>query len=211
MEENSEPKIEKKANKKKIFTIVGVVAGVILIATAAFIGGRFLNQRASLGGGLIQAGGPGGGEGSIVAMSIEMIPAPELPTTAPEVAGTLAERKDNSLFIQTFSMDTTGGGTGVVVVSGSAASADGPVTNISGTSGPKVEVVVTNNTKIYKDVTPMNLNPGERTTKIQQTVEPASLNDISSQTMITVWGRKVGDRVIADVIAFTNPTTITQP
>jgi hypothetical protein len=211
MEEKTEPKIEKKTNKKKVFTIVGVVAGVIVIAAAAFIGGRFLNQRASLGGGLMQVGGAAGG-GNVVSMSVEIIPAPELPTTAPDVTGLLAERKDNSIFIQTFSMDTTGGGTGVVVSSSSASSTNGVVTSgSSNNNGPKVEVVVTNDTKIYKDVTSMTLNPGDGPTKIQQVMEPGSLDDITSQTMITVWGRKVGDRVIADIIAFTNPITFTTP
>jgi hypothetical protein len=58
----------------------------------------------------------------------------------------------------------------------------------------------------------MNLNPGEEgNTRIQQVVAPGSLDDLTTQTMITVWGRKVGDRVIADVIAFLNPVMITNP
>ena len=211
MEENLEPKIENKPNKKKILTIVGIVAGVIVLVAAAFIGGRFLNQRATQGGSLISLGGTTGG-GNAVAMSVQIIPAPELPTTPQDVTGLLAERKDNSLFIQTFSMDTTGGGTGVVVSSSSSTSGDGTtITSGSTNDGPKVEVVVTKDTKIYKDVTPMTLNPGDGPTTIQQVMAAGSLDDITSQTMITVWGRKVGDRVIADVIAFTNPMTITQP
>jgi hypothetical protein len=212
MEENMEPKIEKKTNKKKVFTIVGAVAGVIVIAAAAFIGGRFLNQRASPGIGLIQVGGAPGG-GNAVSMSIEMIPAPELPTTAPEVSGTFTERKDNILYVQTFSMDMGSGG-GVVVSSASGSSSDDPgSTIVSGPSntGPKVEVVVTNDTLIYKDVTAFDMNPGEGTTKIQQVVEPGNLDDLATQTMLTVWGRKVGDRVIAEVIFYSMPVTVTGP
>jgi len=208
MEENMEPKIEKKTNKKKVFTIVGVVAGVIVIAAAAFIGGRFLNQRASPVGGLMQVGG-GSGAGGAVSMSVEVIPAPELPTTQPELTGTLAERKDNSIFIQTFSMDTGGGG--VQVMSSSSASSVETTGAAPNNSGPKVEVVITNDTKIYKDVTEWDFSSSEGTKKIQQTVEPGDLDDLTKQTMITIWGRKVGDRVIADVIVYSNPISITAP
>ena len=210
------PEVTKKSNKT--LTIVGVVVGVLVIAAAAFIAGRFLNQRQAGGTGIMPAaniGGPGGmtiGGGSAVSMQIQVIPAPELPTTPPDVTGLLAERKDNSLFIGTFAMDTTGGGTGVVAISGSSSAADtGPAISVSGNSGPKVEVVVTNETKIYQDVTPFPTNPGEGTTSIQQTMAPGSLDDIGSMTMITVWGHKSGDRVIANVIAFTNPMIITNP
>ena len=207
MEENMEPKIEKKTNKK-VFTIVGVVAGVIVIAAAAFIGGRFLNQRASPGGGLMQVGG-GSGAGGAVSMSVEVIPAPELPTTQPELTGTLAERKDNTIYIQTFSMETGGGG--VQVMSSSSSSSVETTGAVPNNSGPKVEVVITNDTKIYKDVTEWDFSSSEGTKKIQQTVEPGDLDDLTKQTMITIWGRKVGDRVIADVIVYSNPISITAP
>jgi hypothetical protein len=208
MEQNLEPEIETKPNKKKGLIIAGVIAGVIVIAAAAFIAGRFLNQRLAPTG-LISVGG---GEGGVVSMAVEFSPAPELPTTAPEVSGIYAERQDNTIYVQTFSMDTGSGG-GVIVSSSSVSSSDDPSVVVSGpsNSGPKVEVVVTNDTLIYADVTPITMNPGEETTKIQQVVEPGNLDDLTTQTMITVWGRKVGDRVIADVIAYSNPVTFTTP
>jgi hypothetical protein len=208
MEQNMEPEIETKPNKKKGLIIAGVIAGVIVIAAAAFIAGRFLNQRLAPAG-LISVGG---GEGNVVSMAVEFSPAPELPTTAPEVSGIYAERQDNTIYVQTFSMDIGSGG-GVVVGSSSNSAADTSQAVVSGpsNSGPKVEVVVTNDTLIYADVTPMNLNPGEETTKIQQVVELGTLDEMTTQTMITVWGRKVGDRVIADIIAYSNPVMITVP
>jgi hypothetical protein len=210
MEQNLEPEIETKTkNKKRGFLIAGVIMGVVVIAVAAFIGGRFLNQQLAPAG-LMSLGG---GEGGMVSMSVEIVPAPELPTTAPDVTGTFAERQDNTIYVQTFSMDMGSGG-GVVVSSSSVSSSDGePSVVVSGpsNSGPKVEVVVTNDTLIYTDVTPMNLNPGEETVKVQQVVEPGNLDDLTTQTMITVWGRKVGDRVIADVIAYSNPVMLTVP
>ena len=207
MEQNLEPKIENKTNKKKVITILGAVAVVLLVAAAAFIGGRLLNkQQSSMG--LLSLGG----EGNVVSMAFEMIPAPELPTIAPEVTGTFVERKDNTIYVQTFSMEMGGGG--VVVSSSVEGSSSGPSTDMvisNANTGPKVEVVVTNDTLIYTDVTPMTMNPGEGTTKVQQVVERSNLDDITTQTMITVWGRKVGDRVIAEVIAYSNPIMIKAP
>jgi hypothetical protein len=205
MNENMEPKVEKKTNKKKMFTIVGVVAGVIVLVAAAFIGGRFLNQRGVQTNSVL----PAGGSGVAITGPLEFSPASELPTTQPELTGTLAERKDNTIYIQTFSMDTGGGG--VQVMSSSSASSVETTGAVPSNSGPKVEVVITNDTKIYKDVTEWDFSSSEGTKKIQQVVEPGDLDDLTKQTMITIWGRKVGDRVIADVIVYSNPISITAP
>jgi len=198
MEENMEPTTEKKSNKKKIFTILGVVIGVMLIASAAYIGGRLLNRSGNpSGGNLLNAGG---GSGVVLSGMVNITPALELPTTQPEVVGTYVKRQDNSIFLQKFSMDTSGGG---VSVSSSAVGAGS--SNPSANKGPQQEVVITNKTMIYTDVTQFSSN---QNTTIQQVVKQATLDDISPQTMITVWGHKDGNRVIADVILYTTPMTV---
>jgi hypothetical protein len=208
MEQNMEPNLESnsetKPKRKKGLIIAGVVAGVVVIAAAAFIGGRLFNQRFSPIGLM-----PLGGEGGTVSMAIQFNPAPELPTNAPEVTGSFAERQDNTIFIQTFSMDSGSGG-GVVMMS-SSDTGEGSSVYTSGNEGPTVEVVVTNDTVIYADITPMNLNPGDESVEVQQVVGPGNLDDLTTQTMVTVWGRKVGDRVIAEVIAYSNPVMIQAP
>jgi hypothetical protein len=204
LEQNLEPTNETKPKRKKGLIITGVVVSVVVIAAAAFIGGRLLNQRFSPIG-LVPMGGGGG----VVSRAIQFNPAPELPTSAPEVSGTFAERQNNTIYIQTFSMDTGSGG-GVVVMS-SSDSGEGSSVYTTGNEGPKVEVVVTNETVIYADITPMNLNPGDETTEVQQVVGPGNLDDLTTQTMVTVWGRRVGDRVIAEVIVYSNPVMITGP
>ena len=60
-------------HKKKIYFIVATAA--LVISAAAFIGGRFLNQRINASG----------------MISVNIIPAVELPTTSPEVTGPLIE------------------------------------------------------------------------------------------------------------------------
>jgi hypothetical protein len=145
-----------------------------------------------------------GGQDGMMASSIELLPAAELPTSRPEITGSFAERKDNSIFVQAFSMDGTtssmsGGSTGRVIAVGS----DAPANN-----APKVEVVITNQTKIYRDSTDFGKPQPGKSTTIQQTVEPGSLDDLHAQTMVTVWGRKNGDRIIADVISYSIPVLI---
>jgi hypothetical protein len=40
---------------------------------------------------------------------------------------------------------------------------------------------------------------------IQQVVQPGTLDDLGQDSMITVWGQKTGNRIIADVLVYTLP------
>ncbi len=88
------------------------------------------------------------------------------------------------------------GGGGEDVVAGSPVDLD---------SGPKVEVVVTNETTIYRETTEFKEPSSSETQTIQQTVEELTLDELSSQSMVMVWGRKSGDRIIAEVLFYSNP------
>ncbi len=59
---------------------------------------------------------------------------------------------------------------------------------------PKVEVIGTGETIIYRD----NFEFGQ--SSIRQTVEETTLDYLDSQMLITVWGRNNGDRVIAEIV-----------
>ena len=151
----------------------------MLIATAAFIAGRFLNQR------LISSG----------SVSVAIVPAVERPTTPPEVTGAFAERQDNTLIIETRSL----GANGVAVVSSTGGRSE---------SGPLVEVVVTNETIIYRETMQLSapLSGGPQT--IQQSVEVATLDDLDARFMVMAWGRKSGDRIIVEVLMYSNTEMI---
>jgi hypothetical protein len=182
---------------KRTYVIFGGV--VVLVAAAAFIGGRLLNGQA---GPLDFFPMMGGGR---VSMAIDMIPAPELPTTEPDTRGSLVERKDNTIILREFSMELGRGG---VVIVERASGGGGPMMSGGPGSedGPKVEVVITNETIIYRDATDMpEPSAIEEQMTIQQAVEPGTLDDLTSNTMIMVWGRKSGDRFIADVIMYSTP------
>ena len=189
---------------KKTILVFGIL--IVIVGAAAFIGGRMLNGNLGPLGLRI----PMGGGGDVVTVSIQMTPAPELPTSKPEVVGLFAERMDKTIVIQSVPMDAGQGG-GFVVVSGGEgeAVAGSPLDN----GGPKVEVVVNNATRIYIETTqPLNVPPTSGEPQVlQQTVDEGSLDDLTSQSFVNVWGRKSGDRIIAEVLLISNPVIFKRP
>lgn len=188
---------------KKLIVVMSIL--VILVGAAAFVGGRMLNQGVSPLG-LFGSGGPMGGK-EVMSFALSVIPAEELPKTPPEVIGVFAERQDNTIVISSISLKAGGGGV-AVSSGGGGAVAD---TRIDENSGPKVEIVVTNETLVYRETTDIGKpQPGENQT-VQQTVEESTLDELNTQSMITVWGRKSGDRIIAEVLFYSNPVMIKAP
>ena len=186
-------------NKKMIF---GMGALVLVVGAAAFVGGRMLNGNVDPLGlfGL-------GGNGKMMSVRINVIPAEELPKTPPELTGQFVERKDKTIVIQSLSLKAGAGG--VVVEKGGGEAVAG--SRAEPDSGPKVEVVITNETIIYRETTEIGKPTSGKTQTVQQTVEESTLDDLNSQSMVTVWGRKSGDRIIADVLFYSNPVMFKRP
>lgn len=171
---------------------IGFSLAIILIAVAAFVGGRMLNGKA----GNVGLGGPNAGR---VSISIdEITPAPELPGRKPDLTGTFVERKDNTIVIQAVSF-----GVGVGGVSN-----DSPMDE---NSGIRVEVVVTAATKVYVDITEFPAPVNGEIRNVQQAAAEGSLEDLEEQTFISVWGRRTGDRMIADTIFYSNLKSSKKP
>jgi hypothetical protein len=175
---------------------------VILLAAAAFMSVRYFNQpKSGMDSGfgdknVVTMGGPNG-EGRTFELNVK--PAAELPVTEPEEMGLFVERKDNSIFI----------GTGMVTVAVKANDqGDDPQVDTD-FSGPKVEIVVSADTVIYRETT--QLDEDDPGAEVQQTVELSTIDEITGQSSITVWGRKAGDRIIADVILFSTPFMMKAP
>ena len=172
---------------RKLYIMMG--ASIIVIGVAAFVAGRMLNGSV----GSVPLGGP---NGQSVFISIdEITPAPELPTTNADITGLFVERKDNTLVVQAVSFSAGVGG-----IAGEAP--------MDEDSGLKVEVVITGETKIYKDVTEFPAPVNGEVHNVQQAAEEGTLDDLHTQSSITVWGRRSGDRIIADVLFYTNPESI---
>jgi len=186
--------------RKSVVPYIIGIGLVILLAAAAFVAVRYFRQpkNSSLGGpggNVISFGGPDGAEQTF---ALNVKPAKELPAAQPDVIGMYVERQDNSIFVGTGDINAV-----VEAKPGEAPQAD------SSFSGPKVEVVISTDTIIYKDTT--ELDPENPGAEVQQTVELGTIDEITEQSSISVWGRKVGDRVIADVIVFSTPFMIFAP
>jgi hypothetical protein len=80
---------------------------------------------------------------------------------------------------------------------------DGSVNTQTDGNGQTLEVVVTGDTLLYKDVTALNdIKSQPSSGTIQQQVEAGSLDGIGSNSMISAWGERRGDRVIANVLVY---------
>lgn len=186
--------------RRSVLPYIIAIGVVILLAAAAFMAVRYFVQPRNAiadgpGGNIISVGGPGG---EMQTFKLDIKPAEELPSARPDEAGIFVERKDNSVFI----------GTGDVTVMAKAEPGQEPKVD-SNFSGPKVEVVISSDTVVYKDTT--KLDPDNPGAEVQQTVELSTIDEITEQSSISVWGRKAGDRIIADVVVFSTPFMIKAP
>lgn len=174
-------------NKRLYFTL-GIA--VLLVGAAAFLAGRLFSRG-------IGSGTDSGvlGNGQVFVSMNDITPAPELPTTTPEITGLFMERKDNTVIVQAVSFDAGVGG----IAGNAPQDAD---------SGLKVEVIVTGETIVYRETTEFDRPVAGEEYFIQQTVEQSTIDGLNAQTMITVWGRKSGDRVIAEILVYMDPLLI---
>jgi hypothetical protein len=144
-----------------------------------------------------------GTEGPVAAQ-----PAQGLPQKPPDARGIFDHRQDSSIFVDPSMVDQQ--------------DQSGPSTNQSDQSSgpsfgsssdpnaPKVEVVVTAQTIIYKDVTVRGPGGSPVDFQVIEHVEPGSLDEIGQLCLITVWGSRTGDRVIADVLVYAFPNMQSQ-
>jgi hypothetical protein len=178
------------------YIIGGIVVLVLLFAGAAFVGGRLLNGQGLSGLPGLFSGGDGGRKSQVILDDIQ--PAKELPQTPADVRGIFDHRQDNSIFV----------GTGRVMMNVKK-DQSGNVETSSNHDGSTVEVVITSKTVVYQDVTMNQFDgPPPQGQKIQQVVELGSPDEIGKSSFITVWGRKTGDRFIADILVYTPPAFI---
>jgi len=172
---------------KKLYLILGPV--ILLVGVAAFVGGRMLNA---------QVGSVGLNTGSVSISLDDITPAPELPITRADITGLFVERKDNAITVQAVTF-----GAGVGGVSGDS--------SLDENSSIRVEVVVTGATRLYTDVTQFPPPVNGEIHNVQQAVAEGTLDDLHSQSFISVWGRRSGDRIIAEVLLYMNPESIKKP
>src|SRR5688572_19185132 len=88
---------------KRLYIIPGLT--VLLVGAAAFLAGRLFSH----GIGPRSESGSLGNGGVFISMN-DITPAPELPTTTPEITGLFIERNDNTVIVQTVSFAAGMGG-----------------------------------------------------------------------------------------------------
>jgi hypothetical protein len=161
--------------------ILGTSFFILLVGAAAFLAGILLNQRV----GPLSFGRLFEGKN----LRSIIIPAPELPSTQPDVIGAFMEQIDNTITVEVRFLEP--GGSMAVSKTGNQ-------------SGPLAEVVITGETIIYRETTQPDQPFSAENQTVRQTVEPAALDDLDSHSMLTVWGRKSGDRIVAEVLLYSD-------
>jgi hypothetical protein len=164
--------------KRTGLIIAGVIVLIAVLAGAAFISGRYLTAPKAANGSIF------GGA------SIRPARATELPAADPDAVGLVVKREDNTISIGTH-----------VVKFHTVRDASGQIVNReAGYDGPVIAVVITHDTLIYRDVTPIGQGQPAGNGVIQQTVQTSSLDEIDQQTLLQVWGERQGDRIVARVL-----------
>jgi hypothetical protein len=154
---------------------------IVLLALVTFVALRYMNA----GPGNFTGGEEHGGN---------LIQSEELPQKEPQTMGVFSERNDNSIIVAPASS---------IRIMAPGPNQEGEPKMEADYVGDKVEVVISNDTTIYRDVTPMDRENANK--DVQQVLELSTIDAISPQSVITVWGRKAGDRILADVILFLSP------
>ncbi len=172
--------------RRTLAIVVGAIALVVVLAGTAFIAGRLISPPASAQN---ENGGPGGQNH----VSIHIIKSKELPSTPPTAVGIVTDRQDQILSV----------GTGNVNINSIFNGPGQQPTVQASYNGPVVQVVITHDTKIYKDVTSIDPQIVEKNNgNVQQVLAPGSLDDIGKNVGIQVWGIQQGGRITAEIIVY---------
>jgi hypothetical protein len=154
----------------------------ILFSAAVFTTGRLLGDD-------LQADEPQDKEfvfsedgNQVMGSGVQLEPDESLPDQQPTASGQLHHREDNSLFISQFPMTTE-----IVYLD-------------SVDEWAIVEIVLTKDTRVYKDVTDFSKSFGGGT--VQQEVVQGSIDEISGNSMVLAWGELRGERLVAEVIQY---------
>lgn len=185
--------------QKTLVGLVVVVSLLLLLGAGAFTAARLISAQGKSdelpAGAMVFEDVRDDGSGNPVTVKTVILPAAELPQRPSEASGVLLRQQDNSYFV----------GTGSVSVS--VNTINGETTTAVDHSGPAIEVVIGRDTQFYRDVTEVSFEaPESKEQTLQQEVvlvePPQTLPDGAE---IQAWGRKSGDRVIAETIVFSGP------
>ena len=179
--------------KRKIWMIFGSVLVLIVLAGGAYtatklVSGQPLFSTNSSAIKYVTRDGK--------TINYSLIPAEERPEENADAQGVVLRFENDNLIV----------GTGEVSVQADPkAMKDGKLITHAIHSGPEVEIVVTPFTTIYVDATDLSfLDDSPSGDYVVQEVlqEVETINEITENSFIAVWGERRGNRVIAEVIAY---------
>jgi hypothetical protein len=181
--------------KKRVPTIVGIFALILLLAGAAFVGGQ-----------LIEAQQQAQGEKNMQDEPRKLVtPAAGVPITEADARGDITTRDGNSIMVcDTASINPNHKPNHQPEVPANDSNTESP-TNQNCLS--EFEVVITHDTVLLHDVTSRQYGSATKPasgedTIMNQVVEPGTLDDIGVGTRVFVWGRRSGNRIVADTLLY---------
>ncbi|HVN55543.1 MAG TPA: hypothetical protein VMT46_14515 [Anaerolineaceae bacterium] len=149
---------------------------LVVLAGAAFLAARLISLGPQAWSGVF---GPSGGR-----IRIEVNRSGELPQRNPTLDGQVIRADGNSVFIQ-----------------GMRDNSD----RVDGNS-PTTEVVVSRETRVYRDATLDDQSRAPATNQtLDQVLEKSAVNQIQRGMMLMAWGERRGDRLMAEVVVYMNP------
>ena len=186
---------------RKMLGILGITVLLIVLGAGAFTAVNLITAQNGQGEEDLPAGAMvfedvmDDGTGNPVTVNTIILPAENLPDRPSETGGVLVRQEDNSYFV----------GTGSISVSVNII--NGEMSTAVEHSGPEIEVVANHNTQFYRDVTQVSFTAAESK---EQTLQQEIVLVDQPETMpeganFQVWGEKSGDRVIANIIVYSEP------
>ena len=188
------------------FISIGIVVVILLLlAGGAYTAAQLLTipeqetAVASGGGGRVMQSVQIGNDGAAVSVQTTILPAAELPDEEAAAFGIVLGRQDDTLTVGTGDLELN------VDVDVDASTGQERTSVVPSTNGPELEIVLTRNTLLYREVTDivgqMPNQSGEVT--IMQEIRPVSdSSQIEAQMEVQVWGERRGDRIVADIVVF---------
>lgn len=168
---------------RKGLWIVAGLAAVVLLGAAAFVAVRLLNANTPQGPNLTSALSTTRGSKKPGGLSYDVTPAPGLPAAQPDFMANVSDVKDNSVYITSNSKIQQGADT-------------------------VYELVIAQETQIFRDTTGENPPPPASATSVQQTVVQADVSQIVQGDMLAVWGERLGTRWIASTVVIYGPAVV---
>lgn len=189
---------------KRLFIIIGSVLIVLLLVGGAYMAVQLSAEPqteagSNAGGGRVMQSVQVGNDGVPVSVQTTILPAAELPDEETTASGIVLERQDDTLTVGTGAIDLS------VDVEVDPNTGQETTTVLPTTNGPELEIVLTRDTLLYRDITDLAGQMPDQSGEVTITQEIRPVTDsgqIKENMEVQIWGERRGDRVVAEVIVF---------